>query len=464
MHLKIQDFISALLINMSEDEKAIFLTEGRKSADYMELYRIYIDSKNDKSLLKKLAEFKVGKTAEAFNDLNSELYKKLLLFLSENDKQNEDEIKILTSIIDMVNVLIKRKLFNQASVELRRAYRILKTIEANEFNYHLYLQYLNLVLKLQKPPYKTSNAMKLQKDFEEIETISWLNRLSYYAAKHITTPENIDDVDFSKNIFFNLLGNYYLENENYEAFNDWVGENIALKMNSFFKEYETNEKLDESIKSIKILTILEAIYSGYKLNNKEITDHHVNILKNEIFSTRDAHYQTFAFLLLHIHDIQLKMNIASNIPIDEYYFDTPITDLKLFSENEIANIAIRLEVNKGIILLYNKDFRKAQEIFNGMDTKKIKSAELRYYMKFFELLAYLSIGYNNFQIDNFNKRIQYLIELKNKKSAYSKGLLKLIEKHELTYEIGKYIKGFQNENKALSLYDIVLENWTFNFS
>lgn len=462
MHSKIQDFISALLISMSEDEKAIFLTERRKTADYMALYRIYLDSKNKKSLLKNLTEFKVGKTAEAFNDLNSVLYQKLLLFLAENDKKIKDEIQILEDIIAIVNTLIKRKLFKQAADELKRAYRILKKIDVNEFNYHLFLKYLNLTIVLQKPPYRTSSSLKLENDFEEIEILNWLNKISAYAGRQIAELEDSDGADFIENVFFNLMGIYHFEQQNYKDFIDWVGENIALNMKSFFKEFQSNKKLDDTIKSIKILSILEAIYAGYKLNNKSIVDEYANILKVEVFHTRDAHYQTFAFLLLHLFDIQLKMDIDSNIPIGENYYDTKVSDLKLFTENELENMSIRVEINKGIIHFYNKNFEKSEEIFKKIDTKKIKTAELRYYIRFYELLSSLSYGYNNFNIDNFLNSVQYLRDVKNKKSSYSKGLLNIIEKHQVTYKITNYIKDFLEKNKANTLFDSVLENWARN--
>ena len=57
MNSKIQDFIVTILKILTDNEKSEFSVEGRESANYMDLYRIYKDSKNDKALRKNLNEF-----------------------------------------------------------------------------------------------------------------------------------------------------------------------------------------------------------------------------------------------------------------------------------------------------------------------------------------------------------------------------------------------------------------------
>jgi len=462
MNSKYTEYIQNIVESLTDSEQHYFIENSRKNSDYISLFKKYVFSSKHGNLENELFEIKNERTLGAFNDLQSNLYENLIDFLILKEGSINSELISIKRIIDSAQALVNRKLFDNANDLLIKSFKLLKTISPDRKSYHLFIQYINLVLEVQSLFYdKKSSNLKV--DFDELEMIEWLNRICYSAANGmIAKAKNIDEINFNQNVFFRLLNEYLIEQENYDALYH-ITQNLHpssfLKALPSYKENTLSKKLKSSLYSFEILMILESLYSAIKLNDKEKADRQLNNLVSEIFSFRDSNYQVFAFILLHIQDLQIKMSIENAIPLPDNHLENQVKDLMLFTENEIENTSIRIEMNKGLIYFLNNNFSKSFKIFNSFNTSLNIRQEFKFYISIFELTSYLRLPIESFEYASVQRTIDFIKSLNFECTEYSNLILKHIKKYKHPREIFLNAIHFREENVPSTSYDKILDRW-----
>jgi hypothetical protein len=442
MDYKLINQILSLTKSLSLEERRVFLRSGKGKPLYIDLFKIflkYIDSSKAKENIETDALNLDG----VLNDNKEYLLKNLIDYVNIIEKKQNPEYFEIKQNIESVTALYNRGQFEIAHELINKTYKKLKKIKPNGTNYHLFLQYINQIFEIQSKRHDAVTR-SLTSSFNEKEALEWLNRLTKAAANYISPSNSEKEIssDFNSNLFFNLLNEYLFAKE---EFADLELDLESLRFDAITDE-RINKKREETIIVFKILQDLFKLKAGIRLNDPDRIHHLLISLENSSFFFKERNYQTFIFLAMQIFEFRLEMALNTKdfkvFKDVEFIFNIKQNDLKLFSEKEIEGVALRIEVNKGIVLLLTEEYEKAYKHFSSIPMPHKIDLELKYYIKLYELLCY-RMNMKELDLDKFDKDLAYLKNIKYLGSSYSKAFYKLIEKNadgkNLTNEAGTFL-------------------------
>jgi hypothetical protein len=463
MNSKYTIYLREIVKILSKDEREKFLSQGSKGTKYKELFGIYASSKTEEELEKRLNEYENEKystqSRDGFNTLQAELNSHLINFLGQNFQDYDSDVRQIQNLINSVKELIKRKLYNVAYDALIKSFNNLKKLKVEQANYHLFMQYINLVIELQQ---KIGGDIfsNLPTDFENIEVIEWLNNIGRSAAYGmIRMPANINSIDFTQNIFFQYLEEYFIRIENYESAKNIIDKITRIDYAKLFSKETINieTKINDSLHSMKILWILEGVYCSLKLNDKTAFEVQINHLRAEMLPFRDFNFQLYAFMMQHIFDLQMKFKFDFSMPFSPNFLKEHIHELKISTSKEIEKLPLRLEINTGIVHILNGDYNRAITIFESIPILPNMNVEHKLYIKIFELISNYNLGHISYNIVKLERQIDYLNTIKITGHKYAKAFLKLATKFTTPKELTENLPGFLEKNKPKTTFEYIIE-------
>jgi len=458
MDYKLINQIISLTKTLSKKERDAFLRSGKGKPLYIDLFKLFLKH-IDSSKAKENIEIDALHLNGVLNDNKEYLLKNLIDFVNEIEKKQNPEYFEIKQNIESITALYNRGQFEIAHELISKTYKKLKKIKPNGTNYHLFLQYINQIFEIQSKRYDAVTR-SFATDFNEKETLEWLNRLTKAAANYIVPSSSEKEVssDFKSNLFFNLLNEYlYFK----EEFADIESNLESLRFDAISDE-RANKKREETIIVFKILQDLFKLKAGIRLNDPDRIHHLLISLENSSFFLKECNYQTFIFLVMQIYEFRMEIALNTKdfqlFKDSEFIFDIKQNDLKLFSENEIEGVALRIEVNKGIVFLLTEEYERAYKHFSSIPIPNKTDLELKYYIKLYELLCY-RMNIKELDLVKFDKDLAYLKNIKYTGSLYSKTFYKLIEKNadgkNLTSEGGLFL----NKKKPETAFEKVSHYW-----
>jgi hypothetical protein len=459
MNNKLIDQIKSLTKTFSNEEVSAFRKDAKGNPLYLQLFEIFIElnSYPEEDYDKKV-EKEASKIDGEFNNLKENLLKKLIEFVRKIEEEKNREYFEVKNNIEAVNALINRKQFVLANELIAKNYNKIKKIKANGTNYHFFLQYLNQVLEIQMHRYDL-DTRSLPTEFENKEVIEWLNRLTQNAANYVVPSINEEaSSDFRSNLFFHLLNEYLLLHNNYIE----LEHHLNSLGNYLFMYDEKRKSGEETLMSFRVLLDLQRLHIAIKLNNPQTINYVLTLMESHSFYYKEKNYQTFIFLMLQIFDFRINIGMdTKQFPLFEKekdLFNISKKDLTLFTENETEGISLRIEINKGLVLLLSEEYKKAYEQFDSIPLIDTVSKENKFYIKLFGLLSYC-LSHDIFNYKVYEKNLEELDKSKFKGSSYSKDFLKLLIDNPDRKNLIRLGNEFLSSHIPVSTFDKVIKHW-----
>lgn len=457
MDYKLTSQLISLIKSLDENEQEAFSKSGKGNPHYIEAFKVMLQGIRDEKTKEQITD-DLNLLNCTLNDVKENLRDKLVEFIKKAEEKNDSDQHEISEGIKAITSLIKRDQTEVAIEILLKIYKKLKKIEANGTNYHLFIQYLNLILVLQSKRYDAVTRT-LPDDFERKEIIEWLNRSAKASVSYLT-PGNIEEGlgNFKSNLFFFCLVDYLKSKKLYEELDSLFNTNGGSDIFASFTP--TND--DTTISTFNILRDLYKLELAIKLNNANEVKYLLQSLENNSFYFQQKHYQTYIFLMLQIFEFRL------NLGIDTKHFELfseadDILDIKtkgvqLLTDKELASVSLRIEINKGLAFLLSKKFEKSYEQFSSIPLTVKMDLELKYYIKLFEAISY-RICHSTVNLDKYDKDLEFIKNIKYQGSEYSKAFFKYLQNNIDGKNLLKEGGEFQKANSPVTLFEKVCQMW-----
>lgn len=456
MNSKYPLLIRKIVQSLTAEEKAKFL-EVKTDKKYHELYKIYTENVDDIeqfdlaiAQFRELNNYKSG--SDGYSSLQENLHKNLTKFVFQLYEKNEDEYIKLKKDLEIANALVNKELYLSAFEVLKACLPTLKTINSNEQNHYLFIQFIKLCWEI-----TTNENIPIKHDLDNFEILNYLNWASNTLAKsNITGQEKIMNADLGENFFLEILSLYFIQKKKYQHLINqsniigtpsWIP-NISL-------DEKTKKKFEGSLHSLNVLLALRKIYAAYHLKEMNLINQEIDALISESPQWQELNYQTFIFVLIHMWELQVQMGIENNYSIDLTEHNKQKENILHFTNAEIKGAAQRIELNSALIYYLNGNFIEANNIFKGIG--QIENKELNYYISFLEITSYFAqIKYAE---EWFELTLSKINKLKEYGSAYSNALLDVLKKNDSKLKRIKAIHKWEEKSKPANKYDKMLKGW-----
>jgi hypothetical protein len=379
--------------NLTDAERNLFANDLKKKNEdsrFSQLYKLTLDLIEKKKTSLTIDEQEIKDYCEKtftnnFNKLVENLYKNLLLYISEQfkkDEWKEWQLKANQSLLE-VETLCARELYSQAVAHLLKLESWLK----NDKRFHewfyddfgIYARMANLKVNL-----AVKNFHQNFYTLNELDRILHnLLQLGYYFYSHNITEPNAYDFDLHKLIGYQLLTKYF--QENHEINNSITAiDRVIPCVKSIYGDDKTATKL--IVNYLKLKKIILLAQQGE-------TDRIIGInLKDELSENKILSVMMMEELLRDIILIDsIRTPKAKRIKDSDYYID-----FLLYSDAKIENTALRIEVNRSIIFfLSGKNLECIKSIHSLVKRDKTimqKENALFLDLLFLELIAGLKKG------------------------------------------------------------------------
>lgn len=457
MDYKLTSQIIGLIKSLKTDEHDVFSKSGKGNPYYIEAYKIILKGIVEEKSKEQIAE-DMSSLKCSLNDVKENLRDKLVEFISKAEEKNDVEQYEISEGIKAVTSLINRDQTELAIEILLKIYKKLKKTKANGTNYHLYLQYLNLVLVLQSKRYD-SVTRSIPDEFEGKEVIEWLNRLAKGAVSYLA-PNNLErsSEDFKSNLLFFCLVNYLKSKKYYEEVDSLFSSNGGSDIFANF----TSSNDQATISTFNILRDLYKLELAVKLNYVQEVKYLLQSLENNSFYFQEKHYQTYIFLILQIYEFRLNLEIDTKqfkiFSESDNILELNAKDINLLTEKELGSVALRIEINKGLVYLLSRKFENAYEHFSSIPLTVKMDLELKYYIKLFEALAY-RICHSKVDLNKFYEKLEIIKNLKYQGTEYSKEFFKFLKNNADGKNFLQGGKEFKSQYVPKSLFEKVCSSW-----
>jgi len=456
MDYKLTDQIISLIATLNEGEREAFIKQAKGNPNYLEVYYIIVKHLNDEDPKTQIEQDIFG-LKFSINDAKENLRDKLVDHVrSEEQKTNLEQLEIIKSI-DTITALIKRNQTELAIDILHKTYKKIKRITPDGTNYHLFIQYLNLVLLIQTKRYDAVTR-NLPEDFESKDVIDWLNRLTKAAVSYLTPTKEIVHEKFSSNLFFYCLVDYLRKKEFYEDLDSLFASDDG---SDIFRGLDnSNDKT--TIGTFKILKDLYKLDLAIKLNRFENVKYLLHSLENHSFDLKEKNYQTFIFLMIQFWEFRINVGLDTNnfeiFTNTKNILELNKGDLNLFTDKELNSVALRIEMNKGLVAIFSKKYEDAYKQFSSIPLTEKMNMELKYYIKLFEALSY-RMCFTSIDLGKFDKSLEFIKNIKYVGTEYSKVFYKLLLKNSDGKNLIKEGAEFQKLHCPNNLFEKVCHAW-----
>jgi hypothetical protein len=463
MNNKLTDQIISITNSLSKEEQQAFRRGAKESVLYLQLFGVFEKHcTSPGSDIDKEIEREAKNIKGELNNLKENLLKKLIEFVRKTEEEKNREYFEIKNSLESVTALMNRGQFELANELIGKNYKKLKKIKTNGTNYHLFLQYLNQVLEIRTMRYD-KDTQSLPTDFNSNETIEWLNRLTKNAAGYIVASTESVSEDFRSNLFFHLLNDYLLMKNNYRELDRNLNNSGGYHLDFILGRHRNKSSDEDTLVSFRILIDLFRLQTAIKLNDPQEIGFVLDSIENHSFHFKDKNYQVFVFLMLQVFDFRLNVALdTKQFPLFEktnLVFDIKEKDLKLFTDKEIEGVGLRIEMNKGLILLLTEQYEKANKHFSAIPIIEGTSSEHKFYLKLFESISYCPLHPDIFQFKVYDKGLDYIENMKFRGSIYSKAFLKLLLENRDRKNLTKLGKEFSEKHYPTSTSDKVLHHW-----
>lgn len=460
-NFKITEFNSEIIEKLTEKEIKDFLSEYKKNGNEKSLFLNYIDLKKADKLNDEdeLIEKELIKSTEGiFTELNQNLNARLFEFLIKKNKIRNKFIIDLEDEIKLCYELLERKHINIALDKINKIYKKIKEIQPNRNNYHVFMQYINLILEAPGFSRKLDNY-KFNEEIIDKEVITWLNNVCISAVNNAA----YNKVEKSENIELNLLYYFYFQyHQERDYLNELNAEHTIHNPFDYLKD-STTEKPNKNLdRLLNHLFFFEKLKTCLKLNDVQRLNLLFNELNAEFNVNTDSHYQAYIFVLNELINIRIELNLElkdfKGFLNDDYEID--YSKLLLFTENDIKKIYWRLNINQGIILLLSKKYDKAFKHFESISNPTNLEEEYYYNKDLFLLMSdpFFMQRENEIKlkVDSIIKRLK---KKRDKQTDFVKSFIEFYLGNFEERKIREMGPKFLEEKAPTNLFERIIYKW-----
>jgi hypothetical protein len=465
MNKKLTEQILSLVRTMSETEINDFKNETRSNTNYRELLEIFVKYKKSKA---KGVENKIdteGANLQAsYNDTKENLLKKLLGFIAKIETEKDTTLNKARKLIDTSRALISRNQYDLACEKVYDNFDILNEIQINKKNYYLFLEYLDVVTEIQKGRNYDKDSRLLPNKFDNSEIIDWLNSIvQVIVSSNIRLPKNDIYSDFESNLFYNLYIDYIYKSKEYRYLDDLIEKRKTQRYKNILIKEGLNSTSGFVNNVFNVLDDLKLLEIAIKLKDKNAIERHLRQIEShaQMSSKGSFNYQIYIFIAQQIFDFRLnagfdleELSLLSNT--ENLYPKT--SDFNLFTDAEIVKTALRIEINRGILLLFTARFEKAHKLFGAIKSDPVATPEMKFYLTLFEIIAYYT-NFQEYKTRYYEKLVDSAKHLRIKGNKYSTLFLKFLETNIDRRKFTENAKEFQSKHEPLNTFDKVLHYW-----
>ncbi len=378
--------------------------EINKTYKYQQLFDLYV-AQNIKRQEEGIPELQkeAKKFSNSFDDLNQQLFGRLEKFLVAGYRKKtefEGEYKI-SELLDTAAAFRERKRNKIAASYLVKATELINALRKTNTNRE-WLMYLSIRLAALdwdiRVDEKIYSKNKIQADEFEQESRPFMT-LAKAADEHIVQPrkgqlEIFANPEFQHNAFFSLLGIYLRERKEYNILFKTIGRRAQFGKHTREKyitdkpdQYSKNKNalLEKIIDTEEVLMQIEKLFYAVKVNDYYGFDETMHSLLHNIHSAYDTerhNTELAAFIYRQTFELKTIFSDPGNTT-DVYHLkklnELTLGHLKLFTNEEVKKIPLRIELNTIIVYFLTKQFKDIVALSGELGNQKLLNQYASYY-------------------------------------------------------------------------------------
>lgn len=418
MFNKLPEEIFSMVKRLDKSEIKSFQTfaQRKKPSDikghkYIQLFDLYLKQKNEPEFSEAIIKKESKNLTDSLPDLNQKLHEELLKFLMHNYREKGTEIRErkIEDLLDTSLALYEKKLFKLSADKFLEAIVLLKEekdLNVSERILYLALRSYSWIITM-KYSGKLSEEEQAYFDLvhDDFKGFSQIARQALSALKDSGQEMTFEHENFSKSAFYALLNIYIREQKEFESILSSKGNTNLFPMfmaikDSHKKNGGSDPKIEQSENAIidaeSFYFQLERLYGALVTNEPFEFNATVNNIQQKLFGhltlpVFNADLILFVYrqlfelkTLFTLQNNQQPLDIFGLKEIDKFTKD----GMHLFYESEIADLALRIELNTFIIRFLEGNYKDLLSTLLKFE-KEIKKERLKDYFIDVKLLIIL---------------------------------------------------------------------------
>jgi hypothetical protein len=454
-HKKVTQHLNSILESFSELEIDDFKSSFKKKNEQLKLFENYLLHQNIEDLEQQENLLKNNLLGD-FTELNQNLYDRILSFLIFQKKEQNKTVQNLEDEIKLCYELLGRRITDVAIDRINKIYKQIKEIKPNRDNYHVFMQYLNLVLEA--PSFtRELDSYKFNTSFYDGEVIEWLNNICTSAIFNATYRKSKKSENIELNPIYYFYWKYHFEKENIAKYRKIKQDQFPMFSNLKNASIQPNMEISNLI---NLHAEFEILKSTIKLNEPSSILEIIKELEFKLNGNSMLAYRSYIFTILELFNLRIETNIGVDnfkIIINKESKEIDYNSLLLFSKNDIDKFSLRLAINQGVIYLLAKDYEKAYEQFSSIPLNDNLNEEYKFIIKLYSVLSDPLLKQNQ-----TSKTLDLIKRSKFEKSDFMISFIKFLSKELFERQLILKGKEFLQNHKPESIFEKIAFQWLMN--